>query len=238
MLVHPVERAGDVLRFYRAFTATAPDALTVFAPVMTAPDGMKVIALIVCYNGPLDEGEAAIKPLREFGPPVADTVQAMPYVEVQRMLDDAFPPGLQVYWRAHFLSGLPDAAIDAILDRFESVTSPLSAVIVEQMGGVVGRIPAGAAAFDQRSAPYNLAIIARWTDPVEADGHIAWARYLWEAARPFASGVYVNYLGIGDGAERVRDAYGPAKYQRLAALKAKYDPTNLFRLNQNIAPSG
>jgi FAD/FMN-containing dehydrogenase len=106
------------------------------------------------------------------------------------------------------------------------------------MGGAVGRVSRDASAFDQRDAAYNLAIIARWTEPAEADGHIAWARDLWEAMRPYARGVYVNYLGVGDGAERVRDAYGPAKYERLAALKAKYDPGNLFRLNQNIAPRG
>jgi FAD/FMN-containing dehydrogenase len=143
-----------------------------------------------------------------------------------------------VYWRSHFLTGLPDAAIDAILDRFAGVTSPLTAVIVEPMGGAVGRVSNDATAFDQRNAAYNLAIIARWTEPAEADRHIAWARDLWEATRPYASGVYVNYLGVGDGAERVRDAYGPAKYGRLAALKAKYDPGNLFRMNQNIVPSG
>jgi FAD/FMN-containing dehydrogenase len=237
MLVHPIERAGEVLRLYREVTANAPDALTVFAPVMTTPEGAKVIALIVCYNGPIAEGEIAIERLREFAPALADTVQPMAYVEVQRMLDEAFPPGLQVYWRSHFLTGLPDAAIDTIVERFAGVTSPLSVVIVEPMGGAVGRVGRDATAFDQRDAAYNLAIIARWTEPAEADQHIAWARELWEATRPYAGGVYVNYLGVGDGAERVREAYGPAKYERLAALKAKYDPTNLFRLNQNIAPS-
>jgi FAD/FMN-containing dehydrogenase len=236
MLVHPLERAGEVLRLYREVTATAPDTLTVFAPVMTTPEGAKVIALIVCYNGPIAEGEAAIRPLREFAPALADTVQPMAYVELQRMLDEAFPHGLQVYWRSHFLTGLPDAAIDSILERFAGVTSPLSAVIVEPMGGAVSRVGRDATAFDQRGAAYNLAIIARWMEPAEADRHIAWARDIWEATRPYASGVYVNYLGVGDGAERVRDAYGPVKYARLAALKAKYDPTNLFRLNQNIVP--
>jgi FAD/FMN-containing dehydrogenase len=237
MLVHPLERAGEVLRLYRAVTATAPDALTVFAPVMTTPEGAMVIALIVCYNGPIAEGEAAIARLREFAPALADTVQPMEYVELQRMLDEAFPHGLQVYWRSHFLTGLPDAAIDEIVERFAGVTSPLSTVIVEPMGGAVSRVGRDASAFDQRDAAYNLAIIARWTEPAEAGRHTAWARDMWEAMRPYACGVYVNYLGVGDGAERVRDAYGPAKYARLASLKAKYDPGNLFRLNQNIVPS-
>jgi FAD/FMN-containing dehydrogenase len=238
MLVHPIERAGEVLRLYRDVTANAADALTIFAPVMTTPEGEKVIALIVCYDGAIAEGEIAIERLREFAPALVDTVMPMEYVDLQRMLDEAFPHGLQVYWRAHFLSDLPDAAIDALLERFAGVTSPLTAVIVEPMGGAVSRVSRDATAFDQRNAAYNLAIVARWMDPAEADGHIAWARELWEVLRPYASGVYVNYLGVGDGAERVRDAYGPAKYARLAALKAAYDPSNLFHLNQNNAPSG
>jgi FAD/FMN-containing dehydrogenase len=237
MIVHPVERAGEILRLYREVMATAPDGLTVFAPLMTTPEGAKVIALIVCYSGAIAEGEAAIERLRTFAPALADSVQPMAYVDLQRMLDEAFPHGLQVYWRSHFLTGLPDAAIDAMLDRFAGATSPLTAVIVEPMGGAVGRVSNDATAFDQRDAVYNLAIVARWTEPPEADRHIAWARDLWEAMQPYASGVYVNYLGVGDGAERVRDAYGPAKYERLAALKATYDPGNLFRLNQNIVPS-
>lgn len=236
MLVHPIEQAGEVLRLYREVTATAPDALSVFAPLMTTPEGAKVIALVVCYNGPITEGEAAIERLRVLAP-LADTVQPMAYVDVQRMLDEAFPHGLQVYWRSHFLTGLPNTAIATLAERFTAVTSPLSTVIVEPMGGAVSRVGRDASAFDQRSAAYNLAIIGRWTEPAEAVLHTAWAQDMWEAMRPYASGVYVNYLGVGDGAERVRDAYGPVKYARLAALKAKYDPANLFRLNQNIAPS-
>jgi FAD/FMN-containing dehydrogenase len=237
MLVHPLERAGEALRFYREFTRTAPDALTVFAPLMTTPDGQPVIAFLVCYNGPISDGEAALRPLREFGPPLVDDVRPMPYTELQSMLDEGFPSGLQVYWRSHFLAHLNDDAIDALLDRFAAVSSPLSVLIIEQLGGAVSRVARDATAFDHRDALYNLAIVARWEDPAAADGHIAWARDLWEATRPFASGVYVNYLGVGDSADRVRDAYSGGKYERLAALKAKYDPANLFRLNQNIAPA-
>jgi FAD/FMN-containing dehydrogenase len=122
------------------------------------------------------------------------------------------------------------------VDRFSTVTSPLNALILEQFGGAVGRISGDATAFDHRNAVFNLAIIARWTDPAEAAQHIAWARDVWQATRPYATGVYVNYLGVGDGAERVKDAYGAGKYERLAALKRTYDPANLFRLNQNIKP--
>jgi FAD/FMN-containing dehydrogenase len=152
------------------------------------------------------------------------------------MLDDGFPSGLQVYWRSDFLKALPDDAIDALCDRFRAITSPLSALLIEQFGGAVARVPSDETAFAQRDALFNLAVIARWTDRATADTHVAWARQSSDAARPVASGgVYVNYLGA-EGADRVRAAYGP-KYDRLVALKRKFDPTNLFRTNQNIDPS-
>ena len=136
-----------------------------------------------------------------------------------------------------FLTGLPDEAIEIIVAGANAAPSPLNAVLVEHAGGAVSRIEQDATAFDHRDAEYNLAIIGKWTDPADAEANIAWARGLWEAMQPFARGVYVNYLGVGDSAERVRAAYSPAKYARLAALKREYDPENIFRLNQNIAPA-
>ena len=234
MLVYPGPRAPEVLRRYRDVAMSAPDELTVFAALMTAPDGMPVTAVLTAYNGPVSAGEAALKPLRDLGP-VADQVTEMPYPALQSMLDEGFPSGLQVYWRSDFLESLPDDAIDALCERFEAITSPLSALLIEQFGGAVARVPADETAFAQRDALFNLAVISRWTDPATADTHIGWARKSSESARPFASGgVYVNYLGA-EGADRVRAAYG-TKYDRLVALKQKYDPTNLFRTNQNIQP--
>jgi FAD/FMN-containing dehydrogenase len=238
MLVHPLPRAKEVLRFYREFTQSAPDELTAFAGLMTTPDGMPIVGILLCYNGPIAQGEELIRPLRSFGPPVADQVGPMPYVQLQSMLDPAFPPGLQVYWRADFLKGLEDAAIDTIVDSFAAGADPLTAVLIEQLGGAVRRVGRDETAFAHRDAPYNLAIISRWVDPSEADGHVAWTRRLGQAMRPFATGVYVNYLGVGEGEDRVRAAYGAAEYDRLAALKNAYDPTNFFRLNQNIRPAG
>jgi FAD/FMN-containing dehydrogenase len=237
LLVHPLPRAKEVLRFYRQFSQSAPDELTTFAGLMTTPDGMPIVGILLCYNGPIAQGEEAIKPLRAFGPPVADQVGPIPYVQLQSMLDPAFPPGLQVYWRSDFLKGLEDAAIDTIVDSFASVASPLTAVLIEQLGGAVSRVGCAETAFVHRDAPYNLAIISRWADPSEAAGHVAWTRRFWQAMRPFATGVYVNYLGVGEGEDRVRAAYGATEYDRLVALKNAYDPTNLFRLNQNIRPS-
>ena len=159
----------------------------------------------------------------------------MAYTQLQTMMDPAFPPGLQVYWRSDFLKGLTDDVIDEIVRRFEGVTSPLSAVLIEQFGGAVRRVPDDETAYPHRDAEFNLAIVARWADPSDADRHTGWARDFSEAMRPHARGVYVNYLGLGEGADRVRAAYG-SKYDRLAALKRKYDPTNLFRLNPNVKP--
>jgi FAD/FMN-containing dehydrogenase len=234
MLVFPGPRAPEVLRRYRDVAMSAPDELAVFAALMTSPDGMPITAVLTAYNGPVAAGEAALRPLRDLGP-VADQVAEMPYPALQSMLDDGFPSGLQVYWRSDFLKALPDEAIDMLCDRFNAITSPLSALLIEQFGGAVARVPADETAFAQRDALFNLAVISRWTDPATADTHTSWARQSSDSARPFASGgVYVNYLGA-EGADRVRAAYG-AKYDRLVALKQKYDPTNLFRTNQNIQP--
>ncbi|HEY7033579.1 MAG TPA: FAD-binding oxidoreductase [Thermomicrobiales bacterium] len=237
LIVHPIERAPEVLRFYRAYTASAPDSVTAFAGLLHTPDGMPVTAVIVCATGPLAEAEKALKPLREFGPPLADEVAPMPYAAVQQMLDAGFPSGLQVYWRSHFLTDLGDDAIAKLAAGYGQVTSPLSAVVVEHLGGAVARIDRNATAFDHRDAEYNLAIIARWPEPAMADAGIAWTRQLYDAMTPHARGVYVNYLGVGESQDRVRAAYGDEKYARLVDLKNRYDPTNVFRYNQNIKPS-
>jgi FAD/FMN-containing dehydrogenase len=161
----------------------------------------------------------------------------MPYVALQQMLDEGFPAGQQVYWRSDFLDALADDVIDTVVARFAEVTSPISTVIVEHLGGAVARVGRDETAFDHRDAEYNLAVVSRWVEPAEKERHVAWTRALCDAVRPHARGVYVNYLGIEEGAERVRAAYGPEKYARLAAVKRAYDPTNLFRLNQNIPPA-
>ncbi|MDF2770658.1 MAG: linked oxidase protein, partial [Geminicoccaceae bacterium] len=235
MLVYPAARAPEILRRYRDLAASASDELTLFAGLMTSPDGIPIVAVLSCYNGPAAMAEPAIQPLRDLGP-VADQVSEMTYPALQSMLDEGFPNGLQVYWRGDFLTGLPDQAIDALCDAFSSVTSPLSALLIEQFGGAVARIPADETAFAHRDSLFNLAVISRWTDPTTAEQHKDWSRRASAAMQPFTSGgAYVNYLGA-EGSERVRAAYGPAKYGRLVALKRKFDPTNLFRVNQNIRP--
>ncbi len=237
MLVYPFERASEILRVYRDFNASAPDEMTVFAAMMTNPEGVKVIALVVCYNGPIEQGEALLKPLRESTGPIADLVGPMPYEQQQTLLDEGFPFGLQNYWKSEFLKQLPDEAIDVIVEQFSAVPSPLTAIVLEQFGGAYRRVDAQDTAFSHRDWDYNFLIISRWGDRGDARKNTEWARGVWQAVQPYASGgVYVNYLEPGqEGTDRIRAAYGP-NYERLVALKSTYDPSNFFRLNQNIKP--
>jgi len=237
MLIYPMARARDVLRLYRDVTRTAPDALTIFAAMMHTPDGMPVVALAICYNGPVKDGEKAIAAIRSFGSPIAGEVGPIPYTALQSMLDAGFPSGLQVHWRSEFAAWLPDELIDSLVASFKNVKSPLSALLIEQFGGAVKRVPVDATAFDQRDATYNLVIVSRWVTPLDAEPNVQWARSTSDAVKPFGTGtVYVNYIGAGESPDRVRASFSPEKFARLAAIKRQYDPTNLFRTNQNIPP--
>lgn len=236
MLLYPGHMAREIVTFYREFTATAPDELGLFCGLLTAPDGNPVVGVIVCYNGPPEDGERVIAPLRAFATPVAGEVGAMPYAVLQTILDEGFGPGLHVYWRSHFLKSFTDDALERIITSYESITSPLSTIVLEHVGGAVGRVADEATAFNHRASEYNVAIIGRWADPAMATDAIAWTRGLWQDLEPHASGVYVNYIGVDEGADRLTAAYGADKYPRLVEVKRRYDPTNMFRYNQNILP--
>jgi len=239
ILIHRLDKAAEVIRFYDEFTRTSPDELGTFVAFVTSPEGERVMAIFVCYNGAVDKGEPILKPLREFGPPIAETIGPMPYVQVQRMMDGAFPAGRQNYWKSNFLRALDPQAIDSIVHHIAKAPSPYSAVAIEQFSGAVNRVGIDDTAFNHRNARYNLLIMGIWLDPAARADNVKWVRDLWGAMEPYSSGgVYVNYLGeeADEGAERVKSAYGSEKYARLVALKQKYDPTNLFRLNQNIKP--
>jgi FAD/FMN-containing dehydrogenase len=236
LIIHPLPRAREVLHFYREFSASAPDDLNVDALMATGPDGNPMIALVTCYSGPLDRAEGALKPLRSFGPPVADLVRPMRFVEVQRMLDHAFPEGFRHYWKAHFVRTLNEAAIDTLVSFAESKASPTTSIVLQQFHGAAARVAPSATAFAHRHQQYNLIIVSMWTDHAEADRNIRWTRDLSETMGAFTEqDVYVNDLGE-EGEERVMAAYG-LNYERLSALKKKYDPTNFFRLNHNIKPA-
>ncbi|UQA62550.1 FAD-binding oxidoreductase [Polyangium aurulentum] len=233
---YPFEKARQFLRIYRDLTANAPDDLTLYAILLHTPDGAPAMGLQICHAGEHDEGRRLLRPLDELGAPIAGGFGPTPYVEMQCSLDRAFPPGLLNYWKSNFLRALSDDAIDDLIDRFRAVPSPLPIIMLEHLGGAVARVPHGATAFCHRDTPYNLFIVSRWTDPAVTGAHVAWARDLWRAMERFsAGGVYVNYLGEGESA-RVPSAYGPS-YARLADLKRRYDPTNLFRVNQNVSPA-
>ena len=246
MLMFPHERAAEVAAGWRDYIADAPDEVGGAVAFLTAPPedfvpepvrGQPILAIVVCVVGPLDEAEAMIAPLRELGPAM-DMVQPMPYAIVQQLIAAGNPPGKQNYWNADFLSGLPDEAIDVLVRHTGAMRSPMTAVIVVPGGGAISRVDNDAMAFGQREAPFNLHILSLWEDPSQDDAQIEWTRTLSADLAPFKTGrAYLNFIGE-EGSERVQAAFGPEKYEKLVALKDRYDPGNLFRLNQNIPPSG
>jgi FAD/FMN-containing dehydrogenase len=235
MVVHPIDRAAEVLRFYGAFAAAQPDELTTYAAILTMPDGNMVVALVACYVGPIEGGERVLAPLKQHGPPIADMIGPMPYTALQSMLDSAFPYGRQNYWKSTYMPAIGDAAIETIIRHANAVPSPHTVVLIQDFHGAVGRVAPDAMAFGHRDVPHSLAILSNWSDPNESDRNIGWTRAFFTEMQPHAAhGVYVNELGHDEGGERVRSAYG-GNFARLAAIKAQYDPTNFFRMNQNIA---
>jgi hypothetical protein len=231
----PAERAREALRFYHEFADACPDQLTTAASLVRDGDGHPVVSVAVCYCGSLREGEQVLRPLRSFGPPTGDTIQPMDYCTLQSGADAGYPTGRQHYWKAGFLREVSTDAIEVLLDSVARMPSPFSGVGLQQMGGVASRVAPGATAFAHRARHYDLNILSQWTDPADTARNVAWTRELFVAMEPFLErAVYANNLG-DEGDDRIRAAYG-ANYDRLAALKAEYDPTNLFRFNQNVKP--
>lgn len=243
-IIYPFEQAMQVFRSYRDFMAQAPDEVTCYAfvfripPIEAFPAEMHnqvVVDLVFSYAGPVAEGEKATAPLRTFGTPLLAAVQTLPYTAVQQMFDAGVPKGLRWYSRAHYLSGLPDAAFDAVVQHTRDLPGAFTMVYFEPLGGAVGRVDPAATAFRHRRAVAGIHIFPGWSDPADDQGNMRWARAFHDAMAPFSSGgVYVNLLGE-DEAGRVKAAYGD-NYARLAALKKKWDPQNLFRVNHNIRP--
>ncbi len=236
LLIYPLAQARDVLRRYRDLTSSAPDELGSIAVLGTLPDGTQAVIVLVAYSGPVADGELLLRPLRTSVPLLADEVGPMPYTALQSIVENFNPPHLRNYWKSDYLTQLSDEAIDLLVDTYPSVPASLTHVAIEHLGGAVSRIGEDEAAVSHRAAEYNLIIVGMWTESSQDEQVIEWVRRLWEAVRPFSfGGVYVNYLS-NEGDDRVRAAYSPGKYERLVALKNRYDPTNLFRLNQNIRP--
>jgi FAD/FMN-containing dehydrogenase len=237
MLIYPMHKAKEFLRLYRDFTRTAPDELGSSVVLATLPDGTPAVVTIMGFCGPLEEGERLLQPLRAFGPPLQDLLGPIPYTGLQSIVETVNPPGLRNYWKSSYLESLSEEAMTTLVDSFATVPSPQSHVVIEHLGGEVSRRRREETAYTHRDAPYNVLIVGIWSNPGEDDQNILWVRGLWEAMQPFASGeVYVNYEA-DQGVDRVKAAYSEAAYARLVALKNLYDPTNLFRLNQNIKPT-
>ena len=240
VIAHPIDSAKDVLRFYREFTASLPDELTVFSGLLHAPDGsgLPIAAMILCHCGPPAEAEAAVRPVKEFGFPLMDAIGPTGYSETNTMLDAGHPKGALNYWKSNFLNELSDAAIETLIDRFSTCPSPMSGLLLEHFHGAATRVGETDTAFPHRRPGHNFLIVSEWQDPAASEENIAWARETYAAMQPYmASGRYVNYLGEDEGEDPVASAYG-SNYERLRSLKNKYDPTNLFHMNQNIRPAG
>jgi hypothetical protein len=235
-LTYPLAEAPDVLRFYDEFLKAAPDELSTAASLAVGPSGQPLVSIAVCFCGPLDIGAQVMEPLRNFRSPIDDTVQPTPYRMVQAASDAGFPFGQLHYWRSGFLRDLTDEAIQTMIRFVEQMPSPATGVGLQHMHGAASRIPSAATAFAHRAAQFDFLVLSQWPDPTDTAPNIEWTRAFFAAMRPhLENGVYVNNLG-DEGDNRVHAAYG-ANYERLAALKAKYDPTNVFRMNHNIEPA-
>lgn len=245
MLLHPLEKAREVLRFCREYVAKAPEDLSIFFGFITAPkaphlpeqiQGKPALAVIVSYVGAIEEGERIIQPLKKFGSPAIDMVEPKPYIALQSMLDAANPPGWQNYWKSEYLKGFSDEAIDILIEYASKRPSPMSKIIIGQLLGSVNRVSNNETPYNHRDAPFIINIVSMWSDTTKNEENIKWAKALWDAVQPFATGgVYVNFL-MTEGTDRIMAAYGKENYERLVMLKNRYDPANFFSLNQNIKP--
>ena len=243
-IIWPMTKSGEVLRFYRDWVAEAPDELMTIVIHRKAPPlpiipaelhGQPVVMVVPCWVGDVEAGEAFLKPLREFGSPVADVCVPKPYLAHQAMLDPSFVPGRFYYFKSCDVAELTDEIIDVTMERSLQISSPLTSFPIWQMGGAVARVGDDETAFNGRTAAFTYNIGASTETAAGFDDEREWVRSFWDALAPWHEGVYVNFLG-DEGADRVRQSYGPAKYDRLQALKRKYDPDNFFRINQNISP--
>jgi FAD/FMN-containing dehydrogenase len=244
LLVFPRFRAAEVVKAYRDFMETADDdigggvALVCAPPEEFVPEpmhGMPVVGIIVVYAGKPEDGPNAIKPLLDLQP-VMNMTQEIPYLEVQKLIEGGNQPGHQNYWKADMLPELPDEAIDLVASLTAEPPSTLSTILFQPQGGATARVPDGETALGWRGAKWSIHYLGMWADPSEDEKQIAWIRAIADALQPWAQkGTYLNYLS-DEGGDRVKDSFGH-HYDRMVALKNKYDPTNFFHLNQNIQPT-
>ena len=245
LVVHALDDAPAVLRFYREFMKTAPEELACWFVMRQAPPlpflppewhGREILALAICHSGDPADAESVSAPLRGFGSPVGAHVGPMPFTAWEQILDPLLTPGARNYWKSHDFTELSDGLVEVLVDAARHIPDPQTEIAFAELGGAVARVPDGATAYGHRNAEYVINVHGRWADPEKDQACIAWARRLFDAAAPFATGaVYVNFL-TQEETDRVPAAYG-ANYARLVEVKRRYDPENLFRVNQNISPA-
>lgn len=234
--LHPYDQAREAMRFYDEFARNAADEVNVDAALVTLPSGDRFFNITGCYVGSHHDGEHALSAIVKFGSPIEARLAVVPYLEIQSSGDALFPRGRRYYWKAQFLREISTGAIDALLDTYERAPNTSSLLVFQHVGGAIARVPTSNSPYANRDAAFDCFPVAIWDDPADDGMNTRWARELWSAVRPYSTGgVYANNLG-DEGEERVRDAYGE-NYARLTALKNKYDPTNFFRMNQNIKPT-
>lgn len=239
-IAYPVDRCGEVLRLYREVTQSAPEALTVYYATFGIDGQGLVAAVLLCYNGPASEGERLVAPFRKLGTPVSDTVAPRSYADAQTLLTANYPYGRSYYRRSNWITGIDDGVIQAIVESSRDLPTYPTNIAIEHGAGAVRRTRHEDTAFGHRAFDYDLLTMAAWDEPGMQQRCIAWTKEFWDtpAISEVSRGVYVNYLGFGEGQDRVRAAYGAETYDRLVALKRKYDPQNIFHLNPNIDPAG
>lgn len=245
LIVYPLSEAKAVLQQYRDFMTKAPDELSVWAVLRQAPPlpflpeavhGKEIIALALIYAGDPKLGEPLVEPLRKFGTPLGEHVGVQPYIAWQQAFDPLLTPGARNYWKSHNFSVLDDGLFDVVIEYVKKLPSPQCEIFFGAIGGATTRPAPDSAAYAHRDALFVMNVHGRWTDKADDGRCIRWARDYFKASAPFASGgVYVNFLTADEG-DRVKAAYGQ-NYDRLAEIKRKYDPTNLFSMNQNIQPA-
>jgi len=245
LLIYPLESARGVLQHYDHYCRETPDHVTTAAAFATGPDieafpesvrGRPICMVALCAIGASDAVEGVIAPLRRFGPPALDLVGPTTYPALQSSLDAGSPPHARNYWKSGYLGALSADLIDKLVDNFARVASPMSQVLIHQVGGAVGRIDEQATAFANRTSPYLINVVGMWQRPADDERNVGWTRGFWESIEHAVIGKYVNYIG-DDDSERIESIYPLATLRRLVAVKAKWDRDNFFRANHNIPPA-
>jgi FAD/FMN-containing dehydrogenase len=244
LIVYPYDETKSLLNQYRDYVETIPDELSVWAVLRKAPPlpflppevhGTDVVIFAFMHSGDTEEGERLVDPVRHFGNPVGEHVGIMPFIAWQQGFDPLLTPGARNYWKSHNFAELSDGAIDTVIEYAGKIPSPQCEIFIALMGGEANRVAADATAYAHRDVNFVLNVHGRWTEADEDDKCIAWSRDFFDAATPYAmGGVYVNFM-TEEETDRIGLAYGP-NYDRLVQIKQKYDPDNLFKMNQNIKP--